>query len=160
MLLARNVGEGYDNAFDSLAFAAIGQETAKIPDAASNFDFPLDRIKRPQHFPGIAHQRLVGGQRTKSPERTADIAICHIEALPGRGRKKPDVKVDIEKDGRNVGAVQDFLQIARGHALQVRSFQGPAVTIGMPFAFDGMRVASAFGPQHCYGIETQSRGRC
>ena len=118
-----DVGEGDDDAFDPVVLGAVGQMRRMIPDAAPALRSRA-RSARGSAAPSRAsvEKSAVGGQRVEVGERPADVAGNDAEQRLGRRREEADVEIGVEKQRRDVGAVQDVLQIVGGRALPLQGF--------------------------------------
>ena len=75
-------------------------------------------------------QRVVGGQRVQIRQRPADVARDDVEQRLGGRREEADVELGVEEQRRDIGAVEDVLQIVRGRALPLQRFLQLAVQRG------------------------------
>ena len=72
----------------------------------------------------------IGGQRVEVRERPADIAGNDVEERLGGRREEADIEVGVEEERRDIGAVEDVLQIIGGRALPLQRFLELAVERG------------------------------
>ncbi len=98
--------------------------------SALRLDFPLDRRQAQQHCPGIGGEGGVGGERIEIGQRPADIARDDVEQRPGGRREEADVELHVEEQRRDIGAVEDVLQIVGGGALPIERFLQLAIEGG------------------------------
>ena len=119
-----DVGEGDDDALDPVVLGAVGQYAADVPGAALRFDLPLDRREGLQHRSGIGQKSAIGGQRVEIGERPPDVARNDAEERLGGRREEADVEVGVEENRRDIGAVQDVLQIIRRSYAAAPAFPG------------------------------------
>ena len=125
-----DVGKGDDDALDPVVLGAVRQYAADVPGAALSFDLPLDRREGLQHRSGIRQKSAIGGQRAEVCERPPDVAGNDIEERLGGRREEADIEVGVEEERRNIGAVQDILQIIGGRTLPLQRFLELAVEGG------------------------------
>ena len=111
--------------------AAIGQDAANVPAAVVGFDLA------PQRRDGLASTLRASARRSSSlepvreiGERPADIGGNDVEKrLRGR-REEADVQTRVQKQRRDVGAVQDVLEIVGRGALPLDGLLKLAVERG------------------------------
>ena len=77
-----------------------------------------------------ARRAPIGGQRVEVGERPAESLGNDIEQRLGRRREEADIEVGVEEQRRDIGAVQDVLQIVGGGALPLQRFLELAVEGG------------------------------
>ena len=135
----RHVLESDDDAFGLLVAGPIGQYPPDEPIAALTLDFPLDRRLGLQDLPRVGLQSLVGGQRFQVRQRAPDVAGNDVEQRLGRRREEADVEAGVEEDRRDVGAVEDVLQIVRGRALPIERLLQLAVE-GVQFLVERLQL--------------------
>ena len=66
-----------------------------------------------EHRARVGEEIRVGGERGEIGERSADIGGDDAEQRFRRRREEADVEVAVEEQRRDVGAVEDVLQIVR-----------------------------------------------
>ena len=84
----------------------------------------------PQHRSCIGQKSAVGGQRAEVRERPPDVAGNDAEERLGGRREEADIEVGVEEERRDIGAVQDVLQIIGGRTLPLQRFLELAVEGG------------------------------
>ena len=70
--------------------------------------------------PRIAKKSVIGSQRVEICKRAADVAGDDAEERFGGRGEEADIEVGVEKKRRDVGAVQNVLQIVGGRALPLQ----------------------------------------
>lgn len=117
-----DIGKRDDDALHPIILGAVGQYPADIPQTVLRLDFPFDRRQRLQHRTSVAQQIAVGGQRVEIGERSTDVGRDDVEERFGRRREETDIEVEVEENGRDIGAIEDVLQIAGGLYAVVLAF--------------------------------------
>ena len=90
-------------------------------------------LQVPKHGSGIGQKSVIGGQRAEIRERPADVAGDDIEEGSGGGREEADIEVGVEEKRRDIGAVQDILQVVGRRPLPFQGFLELAVEGGELF---------------------------
>src|SRR6185436_12945109 len=121
------VGKGNDDALDIVVLSAVGHYAAQVPGAIPPLDLANDRLRDTQDQSGIVQKGLVGSQRTEVRQRPADIARDDVEEQPGGRGEEANTEARIEEDRRDVGAVENILQVVGGGALAFERFLELAV---------------------------------
>ena len=125
-----DVGECDDDALDPIVLGAVRQYATDVPGAALRFDLSLDRREAPQHRSCIGQKSAVGSQRIEVRERPPDVAGNDTEKRLGGRREEADIEVGVEEERRDIGAVQNILQIVGGRTLPLQRFLELAVEGG------------------------------
>ena len=84
------------------------------------FDFPLEGSRVSQHRSRVGQKRAIGSERAEVGERPADVAGNDIEQRLRRRCEKADIELGIEKERRDIGAVENILQIVGCRALPLQ----------------------------------------
>ena len=121
------ISECDDDAIDPVILGTVRQYATDVPGTALGFDLPFDRCEGPQHCSCIDEKIAVGSQRIEVGKRPPNVAGNNTEQRLGGGREEADIEVGIEEERRNIGAVQDVLQIIGGRALALQRFLELAV---------------------------------
>ena len=126
-----DVGEGDDDAFDPVVLRAVGQDAANVPGAGPRLRFPV-------------RAALSVCSTVRASSSSAPSAASEWRSASGRpmslammlnsdlvaGVKKRIFSLGIEENRRDIGAVQDVLQVVRGRALPLQRFLKLAVEGG------------------------------
>ena len=96
---------------------AIGQDAPQIPCPFVAFDLAAERLGIRQNRCGIDEEILVVGTAGEIGERPADVGCDDAEMRSHRRREETDVQLAVEEDRRDLGAVEDILQIVGRDAL-------------------------------------------
>ena len=75
-------------------------------------------------------KRAIGSQRVEIGERPPDVARNDAEERLGGRREEADIEVGVEEERRDIGAVQNVLQIVGGRALPLQGLLELAVEGG------------------------------
>ncbi len=125
-----NVGEGDDDALDPVVLRAVGQDAPQIPCPSVAFDLAAEGLGIRQHRRSIDEEILVVGTAGEIGERPSDVGRDDAEMRSHRRREEPDVQLAVQEDRRDLGAVEDILQIVGGDALLLDGFVQLAVEGG------------------------------
>jgi hypothetical protein len=71
---------------------------------------------------GVGQKSLIDSQRLQVRERPSNVAGNDAEKRLGGGREKADFEAGVEKDRRNIAAVQNVFQIVRCRTLSLQCF--------------------------------------
>ena len=126
-LLFGDIDEGDDDALYAAFEGSVRHHAADIPGAGTRFDLSLDRCERPQDRKGIRGKGFVGGQGAEIRDRPPDVARDDVEEQLRRRREEANVQTGVEEERRDIGAVQDILQVIRRRALLLQCFMELAV---------------------------------
>ena len=83
-----------------------------------------------KHGRGVRQQSFIRGQRVQIGQRPPDVAGNDVEHSLGGRREKADVEIGVQEDRRDIGAVENVLQIVGGRALPLQGFLQLAVEGG------------------------------
>src|ERR1700683_1054908 len=113
----RDVRKGNDDALGLLVSRPIRQYFPNEPRAALTLDFALDRRLSLQNPSSVGKQIHGGRQRLQVREGPPHVTRNDVEQGFRRRREKADIEARVEEDRRDVGAVENVLQIVRRRAL-------------------------------------------
>ena len=94
------------------------------------FDLAADGRGIRQHRCSIDEERLVVGTAGEVGKRPADVGRDDAEMRFHRRREEADVQIAVEEDRRDIGAVEDVLQVVGRHALLLHGLVKLAVEGG------------------------------
>ena len=111
MFARGDVGKGDDHPFDAVVLCPIGQDAAGVPGAVLGLDLARERHEIGKHGLGVDEQIRIGEMVREIGERPADVGGDHAEERLRRGGEEADLEFLVEEQRRNVGAVQDVLEV-------------------------------------------------
>ena len=115
-----HVGEGDDDALRGQVASAIGQNSAHEPGVVLARDFTFDGDLSVENVLGVDEEIAFPAEGFEVGQRPTDIAGDHMEQRLGGRSEEPDIEMRVEKDRRDVGAVEDVLQIVGERALALQ----------------------------------------
>ncbi len=105
-----DIGKCDDDSLYPAALCAIGQDATDEAGAVLRFAISRSsRLQGLQNRCGIGHQIAIHGERIQIRKRTSDIAGNDREQRFRCRREKSDVQIFVQKQRRDIGAVQNVL---------------------------------------------------
>ena len=117
LLTLGDIDEGDDDAFDSIVLGAVRQYAATVPCAALRFDFSLERLEGFSTIRASAISALSEASELRSARGRPMSPGMTLNRDLVAGVKKRILRSVVEKERRNIGAVENILQIVGRRAL-------------------------------------------
>src|SRR6185437_14729920 len=115
-----DVAERYHDTGDDVGDGAVGPYPHDVGRAlVPQVELMLDDLQGALNLPDVLAKLVIGKQGHDIGHRSAAIAVAQREYLPRCRREIPDAKLIIEKDGRDLRAVEKVLKVVVGLHQQV-----------------------------------------